>query len=78
MDRYLPAQAVAGTFLPIAWFVVNKLATRQSAHKKHQLREELIALNTFIASVNDTARRSKAAQPLQHNDSNLPLARQSS
>lgn len=50
--RYLPLQAMAGAHSTAR---VDKLATLQSVHKKHQLREKVIALNAFVASMKEVS-----------------------
>ena len=51
--RYFPRQAIAGGWVPIIQFTAGRLVTRQLVQKKRQLREKVIALNAFIASMND-------------------------
>jgi len=41
--------------VPIAQLAANNLATLQSVHKKHQLREKVIALNAFVASMKEVS-----------------------
>ena len=51
--RHSPAYAVAGGIVPIIQFAANKLALQHSAHRKHQLRKKVIALNAFIVSMKE-------------------------
>jgi hypothetical protein len=46
-------QALAGGLVPLIQFTASKLATRQSEYKKLQLREKVIALNAFIATMTE-------------------------
>jgi hypothetical protein len=50
--RYLPAQATGVAFIPIVTLAYKKLTMRQTAHRQCELREKVIALNTFIGSRN--------------------------
>jgi hypothetical protein len=51
--RYLPAQATAAAFIPIVLLAYNKLTMRQTVHKQRELREKVIALNVFMASMRE-------------------------
>jgi hypothetical protein len=50
--RYLPAQATAAAFIPVIVLVFTKLSMRRTVHKQRDLREKVIALNAFMASMN--------------------------
>jgi hypothetical protein len=49
--RFLPAQATAAAFIPIILSGLNKLAMRQTVHQQRELRERVVALNIFVASM---------------------------
>jgi hypothetical protein len=51
--RRQPMMITAGGLLAILQFTVSKLSARQSVQKKQQLREKVIALNAFVASMNE-------------------------
>lgn len=48
-------QATLGSLVPIAQFAASKLAIRQIPHRKRRLRERVVAVNTFVASLNDAS-----------------------
>jgi hypothetical protein len=52
--QYLPA-AITGGLVPIVQFAAARLSALRSVHKKRQLRENVIALNAFIAGVKEVA-----------------------
>lgn len=45
----------AGGLIAILQFTMNKLRARQSIQKKQQLREKVIALNAFVASMKEVS-----------------------
>ncbi len=45
----------AGGLLAAIQFAASKLGARQSTQKKQQLRQRVIALNTFVASMNEVS-----------------------
>jgi hypothetical protein len=49
--RYLPAQATAAAFIPVAVLLFNKLSMRRTVHKQRDLREKVVALNAFMSSM---------------------------
>jgi len=49
--RYLPVQAIAAGFIPLIQFASKKIAERQTVQKQRDLREKIIALDVFIASL---------------------------
>lgn len=51
--RYQPLMITAGGLVAILQFTANKLRARQSTQKKQQLRERVIALNAFVASMKE-------------------------
>jgi hypothetical protein len=51
--RYLPAQATAAAFIPLVTLAFSKLTLRRTVHKQRELREQVIALNVFIGSMNE-------------------------
>jgi hypothetical protein len=51
--RYLPAQATAAVFIPIIVLAFNKLTMRKTVHRQRELREKVVALNVFVASMNE-------------------------
>jgi hypothetical protein len=53
--RHQPMMITAGGLLAILQFTANKLRARQSIQKKQQLRERVIALNAFVASMNEVS-----------------------
>lgn len=57
--RHFPLQALAGGIVPLIQYTGHKLGTRRSEHRKRQLREKVIALNAFISSVGQGARRAE-------------------
>jgi hypothetical protein len=49
--RYLPVQAIAAGFIPLVQFTSKKVAKRQTVQKQRDLRERIIALDVFVASL---------------------------
>ena len=74
--REFPIQAVAGAVVPLGQFAWQKLRMRQDKQRKLHLRERLVALNTFIASLDhlgaDTPHRAESLEDaLQERDTVL-------
>lgn len=53
--RFQPMMITAGGLLAILQFTTNKFRARQSIQRKQQLRERVIALNAFVASMNQVS-----------------------
>jgi hypothetical protein len=53
--REFPIQALAGAIVPLGQFGWQKLRMRQDKQRKLHLRERLVALNTFILSLDHVA-----------------------
>jgi predicted nucleic acid-binding protein len=51
--RHLPTSGIAGALVPIVQFAFQRLPALQAIHKKHRLRDEAVALNSFISSMNE-------------------------
>ena len=63
--RHQPMMITAGGLLAILQFTANKLRARQSIQKKQQLREKVIALNAFVASMKEVSEASESHACLQ-------------
>jgi hypothetical protein len=57
--RYLPVQAIAAGLIPLIQFAYKKITKRQTVNKQRDLRERVIALDLFIASLNQSTDVSK-------------------
>jgi hypothetical protein len=53
--RFQPMMITAGGLLAVLQFTASKLHARQSIQKKQQLRERIIALNAFIATMHEVS-----------------------
>lgn len=53
--RHQPMMITAGGLIAVLQFTVGKFHARQSITRKHQLREKVIALNAFVASMNQVS-----------------------
>jgi hypothetical protein len=51
--RHQPMMITAGGLIAIMQFTASKVGARQSIQKKQQLRERVIALNAFVASMKE-------------------------
>lgn len=53
--RHQPMMITAGGLLAILQFTASKFRVRQSVQRKQQLRERVMALNAFVASMNEVS-----------------------
>jgi len=53
--RHQPMMITAGGLIAILQFTADKFRARKSIQKKHQLRERVIALNAFVASMKEVS-----------------------
>jgi hypothetical protein len=53
--RHQPMMITAGGLVAIIQFTASKLGARQSIQKKQRLRERVIALNAFVASMSEVS-----------------------